>query len=96
MLVFDDCLNHAFSEKGLQEQQHLITQYINIFINKEDDFARTGQSIDVTKWFVMVGFDVISDLGWSGPFNCVENGEVHERVESSSIAPDFCPSPWPY
>jgi hypothetical protein len=34
----------------------------------------------VTKWFVMVGFDVISDLGWSEPFNCVENGEVHEWV----------------
>ncbi|PWY67718.1 cytochrome P450 [Aspergillus eucalypticola CBS 122712] len=68
---FRRLLNHAFSER-----------YIDIFINKVDDFARTGQSIDVTKWFVMVGFDVISDLGWSEPFNCVENGEVHEWMKT--------------
>jgi len=28
----------------------------------------------------MVGFDVISDLGWSEPFNCVERGEVYPWV----------------
>jgi cytochrome P450 len=85
---FRRLLNHAFSEKGLQEQQGLITKYIDIFTSKVDEFARTGQSLDVTKWFVMVGFDVISDLGWSEPFNCVENGEVHEWV--SFLGPLDC------
>ena len=32
---------------------------------------------------VMVGFDVISDLGWSEPFNCIEKGEVHPWVSIS-------------
>jgi len=31
----------------------------------------------------MVGFDVISDLGWSEPFNCIEKGEVHPWVSIS-------------
>ncbi|KAL4958020.1 cytochrome P450 [Aspergillus filifer] len=79
---FRRLLNHAFSEKGLQEQQKLITKYIDIFINKVDNFAKTGQPIDLTKWFVMVGFDVISDLGWSEPLNCVERGEVHEWMKT--------------
>ncbi|KAK2878179.1 hypothetical protein FQN49_001082 [Arthroderma sp. PD_2] len=77
---FRRLLNHAFSEKGLQEQQDTITKYIDQFIAKIDGFAQTGKPVDVTKWFVMVGFDVISDLGWSEPFNCVENGEVHAWV----------------
>lgn len=79
---FRRLLNHAFSEKGLQEQQELITKYIDLFINKVDGFARTGEPMDVTKWFVMVGFDVVSDLGWSESWNCVENGEVHEWMKT--------------
>ncbi|KAF9889003.1 hypothetical protein FE257_007980 [Aspergillus nanangensis] len=66
---FRRLLSHAFSEKGLQEQQDLITKYIDLFIHKVDGF-------------VMVAFDVISDLGWSEPFNCVENGEVHEWMKT--------------
>lgn len=49
---FRSLLNHAFSEKGLQEQQEIITKYIDLFINKVDGFAATGESMDVTKWFV--------------------------------------------
>ncbi|KAJ5909051.1 cytochrome P450 [Penicillium taxi] len=79
---FRRLLSHAFSEKGLQEQQGLITKYIDLFIRRVDEFARERQSIDITKWFVMVGFDIISDLGWSEPFNCVENGEVHEWIKT--------------
>lgn len=28
----------------------------------------------------MAGFDIISDLGWGAPFDCLKNGEVHEWV----------------
>ncbi|KAI0381627.1 cytochrome P450 [Hypomontagnella monticulosa] len=79
---FRRLLNHAFSEKGLQEQQGLITKYIDLFINRVGDFAQTGETVDITKWLGMVGFDVISDLGWSEPFNCVEKGEVHEWMKT--------------
>ncbi|ROW15980.1 hypothetical protein VPNG_02629 [Cytospora leucostoma] len=74
---FRRLLNHAFSEKGLQEQQGLITKYIDLFIKELDSFAHTQETVNITDWLVMVGFDVISDLGWSEPFNCVEKGEVH-------------------
>ncbi|KAL4764491.1 uncharacterized protein BDW70DRAFT_147682 [Aspergillus foveolatus] len=59
---FRRLLNHAFSEKVLQEQQKLITEHIYSFNNKTDMFAKAGQAIDLSKWFVMVRFDVISDL----------------------------------
>lgn len=107
---FRRLLNHAFSEKGLQEQQGLITKYIDLFIGKLDHFAQTQETVNITDWYVnpesklhgylyeclteafktnsrlvMVGFDVISDLGWSEPFNCVEKGEVHPWVRLKAI-----------
>ncbi|KIA75840.1 cytochrome P450 [Aspergillus ustus] len=79
---FRRLLNYAFSEKGLQEQQKIISKYIDIFIDKVDNFAKSGETINITDWLVMVGFDVISDLGWSEPFNCIEKGEVHPWMQT--------------
>ncbi|GKZ73328.1 hypothetical protein AnigIFM50267_010012 [Aspergillus niger] len=79
---FRKLLNYAFSEKGLQEQQQIIGKYIDIFIDKVDRFARNGETVNITDWLVMVGFDVISDLGWSEPFNCIKKGEVHPWMQT--------------
>ncbi|KAJ5714348.1 cytochrome P450 [Penicillium malachiteum] len=79
---FRRLLNHAFSEKGLQKQQGLITKYIDLFIKRVDEFAQTGEPVDLTKWFGMVGFDIISDLGWSETFNCVKRGEPHSWMKT--------------
>ena len=35
----------------------------------------------------MVGFDIISDLGWNEPFNCVENREEHSWVRDPGTSP---------
>ena len=47
---FRRLLNHAFSEKGLQEQQGLITKYIDLFIKKLDKFAHTRETVNITDW----------------------------------------------
>lgn len=47
---FRRLLNYAFSEKGLQEQQKIISKYIDIFIDKVDGFAKTGETVNITDW----------------------------------------------
>lgn len=47
---FRRLLNHAFSEKGLQEQGPLINKYIDLFVKKVGTLAEKGQTIDFTSW----------------------------------------------
>lgn len=49
---FRKLLNHAFSEKGLQEQQGRISKYINLFVHRISEFAKTGESVDLKEWWV--------------------------------------------
>ena len=79
---FRRLLNYAFSEKGLQEQEPLIAKYIDLFVQRIGELANTGETVDVTKWYSMVGFDIISDLGWNEPFNCVENRQEHSWIKT--------------
>ncbi|MCJ1401581.1 hypothetical protein MMC11_004797 [Xylographa trunciseda] len=79
---FRRLLNHAFSEKGLQEQEPLINKYINLFIKRVGEISKGGQPVDFTSWLQMLSFDIISDLGWNEPFNCVEKGEEHSWIQT--------------
>ncbi|KAH8658378.1 cytochrome P450 [Xylariales sp. PMI_506] len=79
---FRRVLNYAFSDKGLQEQEKLITGYIDIFVERMMELAKKREVADVTKWYSMLGFDIISDLGWHEPFHCVENRQEHSWIRT--------------
>ncbi|GAB7352918.1 hypothetical protein MBLNU459_g3503t1 [Dothideomycetes sp. NU459] len=79
---FRRVLNYAFSEKGLQEQETLITGYVDLFVTRMTELARKGEVAELTRWYSMLGFDIISDLGWHEPFNCVENRQEHSWIRT--------------
>ncbi|RFU28549.1 hypothetical protein B7463_g7779, partial [Scytalidium lignicola] len=80
---FRRVLNYAFSEKGLQEQEALITGYIELFVDRMTELAHKGEVAELTRWYSMLGFDIISDLGWHEPFHCVENRQEHSWVSDA-------------
>lgn len=72
-------LNHAFSEKALQEQSPLIKKYVDLLISRLHEHAGDGPQ-DMVKWFNFVAFDIIGDLALGESFGCLETSELHPWV----------------
>lgn len=72
-------LNHAFSEKALQEQAPHIKQYIDLLIQRLHENAGKG-SQDMVKWYNFVTFDIIGDLTLGESFDCLQQSELHQWV----------------
>jgi cytochrome P450 len=75
---------HAFSERALREQEPLIGLYVDLLVEKL--YGRvSGPSrgkVDMVKWYNFTTFDVIGDLSFGEPFNCLENNEYHSWVSA--------------
>ncbi|KAK4201216.1 cytochrome P450 [Triangularia verruculosa] len=80
---FRKILSHGFSAKAMQDQQPLITRYIDLLMNRLQRLTKGGKEEAVTDmgaWFNFTTFDVIGDLSFGAPFGCLENGSYHPWV----------------
>ncbi|KAK7219651.1 hypothetical protein V2G26_007654 [Clonostachys chloroleuca] len=73
-------ISHAFSEKALRAQEAIMKQYVDLFITKMSEHAKSGQQLDIVKWFNFTTFDLIGDLSFGQPFGCLESGGYHPWV----------------
>ena len=73
-------LKGAFTEKALRDQEHIIQSYVNLLVSSLRETACSGNSINIAKWFNCVTFDIIGDLGFGEPFDCLKNGAYHPWV----------------
>lgn len=73
-------LSHAFSEKGMREQEGLIKKYVDLFIDRLGEVAKAGQPTEMVQWYNMITFDIIGDLSWGEPFNCLKDRKMHEWI----------------
>ncbi|KAK4955890.1 hypothetical protein LTR10_006829 [Elasticomyces elasticus] len=73
-------LAHAFSEKGLQEQQPQIKYFVDLLIDRLGEFAKSGGELDMVQWYNMTLFDLIGDLAWGETFHCLRDRRVHEWI----------------
>lgn len=76
---FRRLLAHAFSEKALREQEPLIKHYVDLFIQRLHENAG-HKTIDIVPWFNYTTFDIVGDLAFGEPFNCLANSEYHSFV----------------
>lgn len=74
-------LSHAFSEKALRNQEHVMNRYINLFIDRLTIKAREGSIVDMVQWYNFATFDLIGDLAFGEPFGCLEKGGYHPWVK---------------
>jgi hypothetical protein len=71
----------ALSAKGLAQQEPVMQKNINLFVEKLGKLGNTDQGIDMAKWFIYLGFDILGEMAFGDSFGCVERGELTYRSE---------------
>ncbi|KAL9580016.1 MAG: hypothetical protein Q9212_004747 [Teloschistes hypoglaucus] len=62
-------LSHAFSDRSLKEQEFLISEVVDQFVNQIGiQGAPSGEGIDLVKWFNLTTFDIITSLAFGDSF----------------------------
>jgi len=67
-------LAHAFSDRSLKEQEYLITEIVDKFIDQIGKHGRDG--LDLVMWFNLATFDIIGSLAFGEPFGGVASGRL--------------------
>jgi cytochrome P450 len=78
-------LSHAFSTKALLEQEYIVKNYVDIFSQKMQEFAKGDGIVDVTDWFAYTTFDVIGDMALGEPFGCLTSGSYLPPASSQNL-----------
>lgn len=67
-------LSHGFSAGALASQEDRVHHFVNMLLKQISD-RYTEEPADMSKWYNYVTFDVIGELAFGEPFDCVESGE---------------------
>lgn len=75
-------LSHAFSERALRQQEHLLSSYIDLLINRLRECASSSDTavVDLVKWLNFTTFDIVGDLALGESFHCLEEARYHGWV----------------
>ncbi|KAJ0269092.1 hypothetical protein COL940_012771 [Colletotrichum noveboracense] len=79
-------ISHGFSERSLRDQQPLIMQYVNLFIQRLHENCAKGEPIDLMAWYNFTTFDIIGDLAFGEPFGCLERSDYHPWIRTIFIS----------
>ena len=73
----------AFSDKALLEQQDILQHFTGQLICKlrERIKASGSDQVDLFEWYIWTTFDLIGDLSFGEPFNCLELARFTEWVD---------------
>ncbi|KAL8783766.1 MAG: hypothetical protein Q9213_004382 [Squamulea squamosa] len=74
-------LSFAFSDKALREQEPIIQTHVNnLIVGLRTQCREHGGKADLAKWFNWTTFDVIGDLAFGEPFDCLKDTTYHPWV----------------
>lgn len=68
-------ISPGFSPPTLRSQGYIIMGYVNTLVKQIQE--RSGQPLDMNRWFLWFTFDVITDLVFGESLKNVERGELH-------------------
>lgn len=68
-------ISHAFSDKGLREQEAILRTWADKLRCKLQEHATSGNTVDMMKTFNCTTFDIMSDLTFAEPLHMLENSE---------------------
>ncbi|CAD6591261.1 MAG: hypothetical protein ASARMPRED_005286 [Alectoria sarmentosa] len=71
-------LSHAFSDRSLSEQEHLISSVIDSYILKLGKVGHHG--LDLSKTFEMIAFDIIGSLAFGETFGGSGSDKPHQWI----------------
>ena len=64
-------MNHAFTSRTVMSQQSLLKSFVDRLISGLHEKSQNGRAVNMTIWYDSFGLDVISDLTYGQPFNCL-------------------------
>lgn len=76
---FRRLLSHAFSAKALEAQEPRILKHVDRLTQNLSDVGPLGPQ-DLVAWYNWTTFDLIGDLTYGEPFNCLKNRAYHPWV----------------
>ncbi|KAI4730515.1 putative P450 monooxygenase [Aureobasidium sp. EXF-10728] len=74
-------LNTAFSDKSLRDQENLIAEPIDLFIDQIGEKGDCPEGIDIVMWFNLMTFDIIGSLAFGESFGGLESAKFHEWIQ---------------
>lgn len=74
-------LSNAFSDKSLREQEGLVNEPIDLFIDQIEKLGDCPQGIDIVMWFNLMTFDIIGSLAFGESFGGLESAKFHEWIQ---------------
>ncbi|KAJ5809607.1 Cytochrome monooxygenase lcsI [Penicillium pulvis] len=75
-------LSHAFSEKALRDQETLIQSYVDLLVERlNGQVVAARGAIDMCRWYNYTTFDIIGDLAFGEPFDCLQESKYHPWVK---------------
>lgn len=67
-------LSRAFSDKSLQDQEYLVQEMVDLFIDRIGAHGAKEGGINMVMWFNLLTFDIIGSLAFGEPFGGLESG----------------------
>ncbi|OQD86411.1 hypothetical protein PENSOL_c089G10807 [Penicillium solitum] len=75
-------LSHAFSEKALREQEGLVQSYVDMLVERlKEVVSSSKETVDMSQWYNFTTFDIIGDLAFGEPFDCLRESQYHPWVK---------------
>ncbi|KXG47021.1 Cytochrome P450 [Penicillium griseofulvum] len=74
-------LSHAFSEKALREQESLVQSYVDMLVERLKGTISSQETVDMSQWYNFTTFDIIGDLAFGEPFDCLRESQYHPWVK---------------
>lgn len=73
----------AFSARAMVAQQPLLNGYIDLLMQRLREKGESGaKSLNMTKWFEWITFDIVGDLAMGESFECVKRSASHPFVDN--------------
>lgn len=80
---FRRLLSRSFSEKALRDQEPLIRTYVDLLISRLHRRIQAHKPVvDLVSWYNWTTFDLIGDLAFGAPFNCLQDESYHYWVSN--------------
>ena len=77
-------LDHGFTPRALKAQEPIIQSYVELLITKLKAHAAVGGAegvvLDIVRWYNFTTFDIVGDLGFGEPFDCLKTSDYHPWV----------------
>ncbi|PKX90507.1 cytochrome P450 [Aspergillus novofumigatus IBT 16806] len=72
----------GFSEKSMRDQEPIIRGYIDLLLQKLREKSNDSQPVVISDWFNYTTFDIIGDLAFGEPFECLGSSKYDAWIKS--------------